>query len=382
MKGMPTPLQDRMAFHEIAQGPPMPAGKFDPLVRAAMLRHPAEPYLPLVGAERAWRVRDENPIPYIQRVFTRAKMYGRAHLLLAEILFAEKAKTQALMELKYACRDEVGLAGSAVALAIRFTTNGDDLARIVPEGEDGARVLDTLGAWMHTRDPVAAEKFDDLALKRNPALIGPRGRRAADIVAALRKKDAPGCKTEQERRVCADRVEEHAVKLEAAEPHTSRAPRLRAEALMALGKTAEADKLLATACDHVSDRYECLRARVPILASLDRPEELDKLLDATASAGCSGGKSCAATYTWVGDFQRGRKNLGGAANAYGKATRHDPQNADAWIRLGDTAMAMGTFAQASRAYERAVKLRPEDEGLRQKLEAARQKMLGGLVLGR
>lgn len=379
IKGMPTALQDRMAFHEIAQEPRLPKAKFEPLVHAAMLRHPAEPYLPLVGAERAWRVRDENPIPYVQRVFTRARRYGRAHLLLAEILFARGAKAQALMELKYACADEVGLASSAVALAVRFAEGGEELARMVPEGPDGARVLDTLGAWMHTRDPMAAKRFDELALERDPTLISPRSRRAVDVIRELNDKEAPGCRTEEQRRACADQVEQHAAAIEKHQPDTSEAARIRAEALMALGKVEEANRLLAATCDHVVDRHACLQSRVGVLAKLDREEELEELLDATATAGCSGGKSCAHSYLWVGDFQRGRKNIGGAANAYGKATRHDPQNADAWIRLGDTSMALGRFAGASRAYESAVKLRPEDEDTRKKLEAAKQQMLGSLL---
>ncbi len=374
-KGTPTALQDRMAFHEIAQGPPMPKSKFDPLVREAMLRHPSEPFLPLVGAERAWRVRDDNPIPYLQRVFERSKLYGRAHLLLANILFARGAKAQALMELKFACRDEPGLATSAVALAIEHTQSEDDLLRIVPEGSGEAPVLDTLGAWMHKRNPAVGERFDERALKADPNRQAPRIRRIQDLIDSL-SKEGLSDKAKQE---TADRIQEHTSHIERAEPHSSRAAQLRARALVALGQPEKADRLLATTCDHVRDRYACLRARVPILASLNRPEELDELLDATAKAGCTGGKSCAQTYMWLGATQRGRKNLGGAANAYLKATRHDPQNADAWVHLGDVSTALGTHAQAVRAYEQALRLRPNDEGLRKKLETSRGKLMGGLL---
>jgi tetratricopeptide (TPR) repeat protein/type IV secretory pathway TrbD component len=374
-KGSPTALQDRMAFQDIAKGPPMPKGKFDPLVREAMLRHPAEPYLPLVGAERAWRVRDDNPIPFLQRVFERSKVYGRAHLLLADILFARGAKGQALMELKFASRDEPGLATSAVAMAIEHTQQEDDLRRMVPEGPDGALVLDTLGAWMHKRNPAAGERFDKQALELDPSRLAPRGRRAQDLVDALSKEGL----SDKEKHQLAEGIEQHAVHIDRAEPHTSRAAQLRARALVALGQPEKADRLLATACDHVTDRHACMRARVPILASLNRPKELDELLDATAKAGCTGGKSCAQTYMWLGATQRGRKNLGGAANAYLKATRHDPQNADAWVQLGDVSTALGTHAQAVRAYEQAVRLRPDDEGLKKKLEAARGKMMGGFL---
>jgi hypothetical protein len=375
IRGMPTALQDRMAFHELSKGPPMPKDMFDPLLRAAMLRHPSEPFLPLVAAERAWRVRDDNPIPFLQRVFERSKVYGRAHLLLADILFARGAKEQALMELKYACRDEPGLATSAVAMAIEHTVVEEDLRRVVPEGPDGAGVLDTLGAWMHKRNPAAGERFDTQALALDPDRMGPRTRRASDLVDALGKEGL----TEAEKKKLAAGIEEHATHLDRAEPDTSRAAQLRATALMALGKPEKADKLLETACEHVRDRYSCMLARVPILASLNRPKELDALLEATAKAGCTGGKACAQTYLWLGGYERGRKNLGGAANAFSKATRHDPQNADAWVQLGDVSTALGTHAQAVRSYEQALRLRPDDEGLRKKLEAARGKMLGGLL---
>ena len=77
-------------------------------------------------------------------VFTRAKVYGRAHLLLAEILFARHARHQALMELKFACRDEPALTTTAVGLAVHYKVLGKDLDRMIPEGDDGLIVMDTL----------------------------------------------------------------------------------------------------------------------------------------------------------------------------------------------------------------------------------------------
>ncbi|PKN44392.1 MAG: hypothetical protein CVU63_10570, partial [Deltaproteobacteria bacterium HGW-Deltaproteobacteria-20] len=293
----------------------------------------------------------------------------------ADILFARGAKDQALMELKFASRDEPGLATSAVAMAIEHTQKEDDLRRLVPEGSGAAPVLDTLGAWMHKRNPAAGERFDKQALELEPDRLAPRVRRAQDLVDALSKEGL----SEQGKQELAGRIEEHASHMDRAEPQSSRAAQLRARALVALGQPEKADRLLATACDHVTDRHACMRARVPILASLNRPKELDELLDATAKAGCTGGKSCAQTYMWLGATQRGRKNLGGAANAYLKATRHDPQNADAWVQLGDVSTGLGTHAQAVRAYEQAVRLRPDDEGLKKKLEAARGKMMGGFL---
>jgi tetratricopeptide (TPR) repeat protein len=373
-RSSPTALQDRLAFQRLAKAP-MPKEKFDPLLKAAVLRHPAEPYLLLVGAQRAWQVRDDNPLPFLQRVFERSKTYGRAHLLLAEILFAKDAKLQALMELKYACRDEPGLATSAVALAIQHTLRQEELSRIVPPGPDGAAVLDTLGAWMHRRNRQVGESFDHQALALDPDRMGPRLRRASDIIEELSKKQ----EDEAAKTALGRKLEEHIRHIERVEPRLSHAARLRAQAFMAVGKAEKADQLLKVTCEHVPDRHACLQARVPILEALDRPEELDEVLEATAKAGCTSPQACARAYQWLGAYEQRRKSLGKAANAFQKVTRHDPQNADGWIRWGDVSMALGMHAQAIRAYEQAARLRPKDEGVKKKLQAAQGKVLGDLL---
>jgi tetratricopeptide (TPR) repeat protein len=367
-RGMRTALDDRLEFRRLIEGPRMSKDRFNPLIRAAMLRHPAEPYIPLVGAERAWRERDANPIPYLQRVFTRAKVYGRAHLLLAEILFARHARHQALMELKFACRDEPALTTTAVGLAVHYKVLGKDLDRMIPEGDDGLIVMDTLAGWMHTRDPETSQRYDEELLKRDPARVGPRIRQVINRIHALKNAENPLCEGEAKRRACADQIEEHIAQIEKSEPDTSRAARLRADALMALHQPEKADKILAAACDHVKDRNECLRARVPIVVALGHESELETLLDAVAASGCSSPAACAQTHLWIGRTQLARKNLGAATSAFQRATRHDPRNVAAWTALGNTSSALGLHAQAARAYEQALVLDPQNEDLRKKLD--------------
>src|SRR5207244_864257 len=71
-------------------------------LRAAMRRHPAEPYFPLMGGALAWQEQDENPVPWLQRALERSRANGRAHLLLADVLHQHGARLQALMELRLA----------------------------------------------------------------------------------------------------------------------------------------------------------------------------------------------------------------------------------------------------------------------------------------
>lgn len=360
-RGMRTPLHDRLAFLAITKAPPLPKVQFRNMLRAAMLRHPGEAYLPLIGAERAWRAGDDDPIPYLQRVFTRATRYGRAHLLLAEILFARGAKNQALMELKFACRDEPWLASSAVGLAIRNTLKRDELARIVPDGPGGVWVLETLGAWMETRDPAVGRHFDETALARDPSQVAPRMRLAARLISALENRDHPECRSDADRRACADQIEGHARQIEAREPNTSRAAQLRARALIALGKTEEALKALATACDRVEDRLGCLQERLRV-ASLAHDEALvDSLLKQIVAAGCASAKKCADTHFWVGEFSLRRGNVGAAANSFQRSTVYDGGNAVAWGALGEAASKLGTSARAASAFQRAAELQPDNK---------------------
>ena len=74
---------DRLALYAKARDASVTQRQFHEAARAAMLRHPAEPYFPFAGAVRALRTRDESVLPWIGRTFERARIYGPAHFLLA-----------------------------------------------------------------------------------------------------------------------------------------------------------------------------------------------------------------------------------------------------------------------------------------------------------
>jgi tetratricopeptide (TPR) repeat protein len=370
-KGIPTPLADRMAFHSLSKASPLPRDSFDPLIRAAMLRHPAEPYLPLVGAERAERAGDANPVQYLERVLTRAKTYGRAHLLLARILLRRGAIAQGLMELKLACRDEPGLAPAAAEEAVRYVQDQQMLTKMVPDGVEGAKVMDTLGAVLERRAPQAGRHFDEAALSLDPSLTGPRLRRARAWIAALRDPNGQQCQTDDERRACLAAVEDDAKWIQAALPRTSDAARLRADALLAADRAEQAADLLGAVCEHAEDRLPCLQDRVRVLARLRRDEEVDQVLRTIASEGCTSTASCTGTWMWIGAFSASQGNPGAALNAYRKAATYDSNKAEVWTHIGDAAEALSLHTQAAEAYEQAARLSRDSAALRQKADAAK-----------
>ncbi|MGH7280761.1 MAG: O-antigen ligase family protein, partial [Polyangiaceae bacterium] len=71
---------DRTRLHEMASDTGTSREEFDREARAAMLRHPAEPYLPFMGAVRASRTHDESVIGWAEKVLERAPVYGPVHI--------------------------------------------------------------------------------------------------------------------------------------------------------------------------------------------------------------------------------------------------------------------------------------------------------------
>jgi tetratricopeptide (TPR) repeat protein len=376
-KGIPGPTQDREAFHALARRAPIATDAYRGLLRAAMLRHPAEPYLPLVGAERAWRARDDNPIPYLERALERAPIYGRAHLLLAEILAARGATGQAMLELRLCVEQDRGLVTPAVAAAIRTSRKREDLDKMVPVGRPGAEVLDTLAAWLTSSSPQLAAQLDEEALRRDPSLPNPHERLGMGLVADLeRGEQGLRCSGDAARRDCVARVESHARGLCGIASESSRGERLRARLLLALARPADAAALLEQACERASDRVPCLMLRTEALARLKDQARVERELKRIVTVGCSDTHECIQTWTWHGDFSRAHGNLGAAVSAYEHAVELDPANEYVWAKLADAASQIGQHAQAAHALERVLQSRPGDVQLEEKLRSERAKALG------
>lgn len=379
-QGLATAGQDIKRLDEVLEAGPMRRDQFVPLAREAMLRHPAEPYFSLVGAVRAWRVRDDNPIPYVQRVLERSRRSGHAHLLLAEVLFARRAQAQALLELKFACDDDPALITPAVALAIHYTTDHQELARMVPATDRGPQVLSVLGAWLNGRAPEAAAKFDEEALRRDPGLVAPRERLADRVLRELALGESGTlCKGPDKRKQCAELIEREAAALQKAAPQSTKAAKLRARALVALDRPQEADEILRVACTSGHDRLECLRTWIEVAARLKNEALVNELVAQIGSLGCGQTRRCAATQLWLGDFFKRWNNWGSAVNAYERAVRHDPTDAVAWKKLGEAASKLGTSARAVEAFRRALELDPGNKHLEDRLEQERSKMFRSLL---
>lgn len=353
-----------------------------PVLRAAMLRHPAEPYFPLVGALAAGRSPSgrESPIPWLQRALERSQRSGRAHLLLAEVLAARGAKQQALLELRLAVQDDLDLVTPAAQLALRWTRSFDDLERAAPEGELGARVL---GAFARRLTRPGEEEVRIRcareAIARDPRATDPRWVLADALLIALGEDRPPGLCGGDLRAACAQEIEASARAIDAGEPGSYLAAELRARSLMLDGRAVKAEELLADVCNRVPDRASCLRLRVRAAAETAIPARLSAAAKDLLGEACGPPPSCAESATWLGDLMAGRKSWGTAILHYERALAAEPTE-ERWQKLAEAAVAAGSYVRAVEALERVLRARGgKDPALEQRIAALRARAAAGLI---
>ncbi|MDI1451158.1 O-antigen ligase family protein [Polyangium sp. 6x1] len=339
-------------------------------LRAAMRRHPAEPYFPLIGALAAYQGQRESALPWLQRTLERGHVNGRAHLLLAQVLARRGARRQALLELRIAVTQESALVGPAGVFAMRLSKDEGELLGAVPEGKAGAPMLDELAVQARNAGNAAlSARLDAEAIARNPGAHGPRVRAADALIDALAKG------TCDDRARCARDIEAHATALEAAFPADFVADRIRARHLVVEGKSEEAESRLAARCARVKERVGCLRARVEIASSVPGVARIDAASKDLLAATCLSASACAEAAGFLARIRENRGDSGSALTLYDRAAREEPTEAR-WLALADAASRAGAHAQAVMALERVAQKRGMTEELRKRIAEERARVLG------
>ena len=352
-------------------------------LRAAMLAHPAEPYFPLLGGMIAHRVRDQSPIPWIQRTLERGRVNGRAHYLLADVLASRGVRPQALLELRLALEaDPEALLTPVATQAGRWVRSFEEVLRIAPDGAAGAPLLAEIGRLLAAPpkpgDPVLRAQCDREAIVRDPKLIWPRVREAELRLAGMTQgASAGGC---ADREACRAEVMEHAEAIAAVDPGSAIALDLRARSLIADGQREEALKLLEKGCDRSSDRPSCLRARVLVAAQIKAPEPLAAAAKDLLGAACLTARACADTADWLASVRLGRGEQGAALALLSRAAREDPTSEGRWLRVAEVASRTGAHVQAADALEKVAKQRGgADPELKRRIDAERAEAHGSLL---
>ncbi|MCC6557921.1 MAG: O-antigen ligase family protein [Polyangiaceae bacterium] len=375
---------DRRTVRALSAGSPEQAGAARgallAALRAAMRRHPADPYFPLVGAASAWASRAGSPIPWIQRSIERSPRNGRAHLLLAEVLGERGATVQALFELRLAAEDDPDLAGQVARQAVRRTRRVEELLRAVPEGAAGAPVLAAMaGLLLRAEDREARLACAQESVARRPDGIGARWAVADALLGAIAAGEEAARCARGLRAGCGEEIEAQAREIERIDPASYFAADVRARWLLLDGRAADAEKLLEGACSRVKERVPCLKLRVRAAAAASPPSRLGAAAKDLSNAACTGPAACAEASSWLGDLMEQRGDWGAAAQHHERAVASEPTE-ERWLKLADAASRARAHAQAAEALERVQRMRGgHDPEIKRRIDEERARAVSNML---
>ena len=339
---------DQAALHEQALDGRISRDAFRSSARASMLRHPADPYLPFVGAVHAARAGEESVMPWVGRALERSPVYGRAHLLLARSL-APRAAPQARLEYRLALTDEAFLSGYVMAEAPRLVQSFEDALEITPKGAAGVDVLEGLAVAVSARLPATRVRLDAEILARDPSAMGPRRRAVEDALLEIRDEEAaPWCGTGST--VCIDRGLTAVTRLIEAQPRGCSGYFLRAQLMVAKGEARQAIDQLGAAVDQVDDRGACARRVLTLSMELHDEVRTNEAIDRLARAGCPEDMSCADNYVYLAHVEESRGNLRRALALYKKGCEVAPERDDIQAERARVASALGLHVEAFQVY--------------------------------
>jgi tetratricopeptide (TPR) repeat protein len=320
-------------------------------VREAMLRHPAEPYFPYAAAAVATKT-GENPIPWIGATLDRARVYGPAHILLAQAV-ARRSPSQARLEYRLALEQAPEFTAYIVREATRVVRSYSDAQEIIPAGKAGAAVPELLVPLVRERLPATRALLDLDTLARSPTAYSPAVRLAEDALEDV-ETSAPWCAGSL-REGCIQDALSKTSRLQLLRPTDCDGYALHARARLAGGDLTGAVQELQQASDLVTERVACLKQ----LATLARndPQAYEAALRNIASAGCAGAE-CVDNLVWAGQSYELSGNPHKALGLYRRALRESRDDA-LLEHAAALAAALGLHAESSADYEELAKRHPE-----------------------
>ena len=340
---------DREQLSKLAIDSSIAPSAFQASERSAMLRHPAEPFLPLMGAVRAQLFGEGSVVAWTGAALERYPRFGRAHLVLANSLF-KRNPSQARLEYRLAYEYDVGLRQDAILEGAKLVTGLETAHELVVEGAERVKALELVSGRIGKRLPSTAFELDTEILRLDPSNDAVLAQRAADAVSDLINVH-PWCAvddcgalatraTEANLRAHRDQCAAHLLHARA----TVNAVRENDQRLHAVDE-------LTAAIDEVTDRARCQRSVLELMLELRDYRYIDSVLHSLISAGCSGRAECVELFLWVAQFEERRQREVTALVYYKRAFDSDHDREDALEAILRIATKHGLFVDASAAAE-------------------------------
>ncbi len=322
-------------------------------LRAAILRHPGDGYLPLLGGYLAARFH-QNPLPWLGRALERNPTSGRANLALAEALGAAGHRSQALIHLRLAGAYDYSLADRARNLAVALEPNVDALARGFPRDSIGGDAFVELCPKVRVdlRIPCFRE-----AVRRDAASQAAQQGLAEELLDALDARRepcagpaAPPCIGEAKRAVAS-------VKAASGFRRAMLVGRVRALE----GDRVGAVKALLDECPATPSAKGCLELAVELAVGSVEPTLVRQAVERLVVLACEVAEPCVAAHRHVAERFEGSGDLAGALEHHMAAARAAPSVA-AWLKVADLGARLGVPGPVRVALTEIRTLGPLSEG--------------------
>lgn len=368
--------EERDAIAELAMDTDVAQDAFDSSLKAAILRYPAEPFFPLAAAIRAQAIGRGGVVPWVGRALERYPRFGRAHLVLARSL-ARRHRAQARLEYRLAYMDDERVRAAVMREAPLLVDDIYSALELVPDGPEGADILESLASGLRLRLPATAYRVDAELSRRSPGAPGALRRRAEASISDLRN-DHPWCDPTV---VCAEPGLAAAEALVAANPEKCSPRVVLAEVMVSEGRTAEALDRLARSIEETSERGECLRQLVRLAMESGDRKKADAALEMATRAGCGSRADCLDLYTWAALAEERRGNTVRAIALHKRAAELTETD-DHLVSIAQLAERAGLTGEALEAYRKLAARHPGDDRWRQHADALRdtsmKRQLGGV----
>jgi hypothetical protein len=366
--------EEQRTLHDAALTRRLPEDALVSLERAAMTRHPAEPYLPFAMALRKTAAHEDSALPWIAATIERAKVYGPAHLALARLIWPRSSR-QAMLEYRLAMEQAPGLIELVLDEASRLVRSYDDAVELVPSGSMGPGVLDSLAARLASRLPSTSVRLDERLAALSPPVTTPAARGVVLRRAELATLDVeaagatPWCDGLQ-RDACEKGAVAAARSYQGLAPEECAGYEMEARARAAVGDPGGLT-VLAGAVDRARDRLECLQALTRVSDRMHDDAGAESALTRIVAMGCATEAECAKNLAWVAAEEEMHGRPAKAKALYKRAYDQAPETSSLLENVGRLAAAQGLHVEAADVYTTLARKFPATARYREAAEKER-----------
>ena len=372
LPGVPHSLAaERRIVSAMAVDPSVNEDTFRTTIRRSMLRYPGESFIPLMGAVRAYLMRDDSVITWIARSLECNPRFGRAHYVLARSLGRRHA-SQARLEYRLAYEyDAEQLHDMVVNEAVWLVDDATTAMELVPDGKAGADLLELMVPLVSERLPATADILDREILRRSPESKSVLHRRVQALLSDVTHRHA----------WCDDRDRCLGEALAVAEGLTRREPMacaphvLEARIRIEKGELKEALDGLEHAAETVEDRALCQKQLIALSQSIGDKRRADATLDRLMRGGCGTITECVDLYTWAASQEEARGNPARAIAFYRRVVEIAPEREDIVQRLASLSERIGLIGEAIKANAIMASRHPEDAQWQKKVDELKAKSI-------